>query len=67
MDSLISQPTEFMQLDIGGGVIMDAWMIKPAGFDPAKKYPVTRLRVWRATRPDRYWTPGERSMPTTIA
>lgn len=37
---LISQPTEFLQLDIGDGIIMDAWMIKPAGFDPSKKYPV---------------------------
>lgn len=39
MKPLISQPTEFLQLDIGG-VIVDAWMIKPAGFDPSKKYPV---------------------------
>ena len=36
---LISQPTEFFQLDIGG-VVMDAWMIKPPGFDPSRKYPV---------------------------
>jgi dipeptidyl-peptidase 4 len=40
MKPLISQPTEFLQLDIGGGVVVDAWMIKPAGFDPSKKYPV---------------------------
>ena len=37
---LIAQPAEFLQLDIGGGVVMDAWMIKPRDFDPAKKYPV---------------------------
>ena len=37
---LISQPTDFFQLDIGGGVVLDAWMIKPPGFDPSKKYPV---------------------------
>ncbi len=37
---LISQPTEFLQLDIGGGVTMDAWMIKPSGFDPSRKYPI---------------------------
>ncbi len=37
---LIARPTEFLQLDIGGGVAMDAWMIKPRDFDPAKKYPV---------------------------
>ncbi|MBM3847487.1 MAG: S9 family peptidase [Verrucomicrobia bacterium] len=40
MKPLIPQPTEFLQLDIGGGVVVDAWMIKPTGFDPAKKYPV---------------------------
>jgi dipeptidyl-peptidase-4 len=37
---LIARPTEFLQLDIGGGVVMDAWIIKPCDFDPAKKYPV---------------------------
>jgi dipeptidyl-peptidase-4 len=36
----ITRPTEFFKLDIGGGVVMDGWMIKPRGFDPAKKYPV---------------------------
>jgi len=40
MKPLISQPTDFFQLDIGGGVVVDAWMIKPPGFDPSKKYPV---------------------------
>ncbi|MHC4627462.1 MAG: S9 family peptidase, partial [Planctomycetota bacterium] len=40
MESLISQPTEFFGLDIGEGVIMDAWMIKPSNFDPSRKYPV---------------------------
>ena len=36
----IAQPAEFLQLDIGGNVVMDAWMIKPRVFDPTKKYPV---------------------------
>jgi len=40
MESLISQPTEFFQLEIDGGVVMDAWMIKPGDFDPSRKYPV---------------------------
>jgi len=40
MESLISQPTEFFQLEISGGVVMDAWMIKPGDFDPSRKYPV---------------------------
>jgi len=32
-------PKEFFRVDIGE-VELDAWMIKPAGFDPAKSYPV---------------------------
>ncbi|MEQ9406520.1 MAG: DPP IV N-terminal domain-containing protein [Fuerstiella sp.] len=40
MKRLISHPTEFLQLDIGNGVFMDAWMIKPKDFDESKKYPV---------------------------
>lgn len=35
-----SQPAEFLQLDIGNGVVMDASMIKPKDFDASKKYPV---------------------------
>ncbi len=38
--ALIHHPTEFLQLDIGDGIVMDAWMIKPPHFDPARKYPV---------------------------
>jgi dipeptidyl-peptidase 4 len=37
---LITRLTEFHKLDIGGGVVMDAWMIKPRDFNPRKKYPV---------------------------
>lgn len=33
-------PAEFTRLDIGGGVTLDAWVMKPRGFDPAKRYPV---------------------------
>ncbi len=40
MKDVLSHATEFLQLDIGNGVSMDAWMIKPKGFDPSKKYPV---------------------------
>lgn len=34
------QPVEFLTLDIGDNVVMDAWMLKPSEFDPTKKYPV---------------------------
>src|SRR6266545_4895930 len=32
--------TEFTQVDIGDGIRLNAWLIKPPGFDPAKRYPV---------------------------
>lgn len=40
MKTVLTHPTEFLQLTIGGGVTMDAWLLKPKSFDPAKKYPV---------------------------
>jgi dipeptidyl-peptidase-4 len=38
--SLEQGPREFFRVDIGGGVKLDGWMIKPPGFDQSKKYPV---------------------------
>ncbi len=40
MKEIVSHPTEFLQLDIGDGVSMDAWLIRPKDFDDSKKYPV---------------------------
>jgi dipeptidyl-peptidase 4 len=40
LKGLFARPTEFLKVDIGDGVVLDAWMIKPRNFDPAKKYPV---------------------------
>jgi dipeptidyl-peptidase 4 len=37
---LLTPPIEFFALDIGGGVSLDAWMLKPPAFDAAKRYPV---------------------------
>ena len=37
---LVAQPVEFFQVDVGEGVTLDAWMIKPADFDPSRKYPI---------------------------
>jgi len=31
---------ELFQVDIGDGVKLDGWIIRPGNFDPAKKYPV---------------------------
>ncbi len=33
-------PVEFFQVDIGGGIKLNGWMVKPPDFDPAKKYPI---------------------------
>ena len=33
-------PSEFFKVDIGGGVQLDGWMMKPPDFDPQKRYPV---------------------------
>ena len=33
-------PAEFVKLDAGSGLTVDAWLIKPPNFDPTKKYPL---------------------------
>jgi dipeptidyl-peptidase-4 len=33
-------PSEFFRVNIGEGVQLDGWMIKPPAFDPTKRYPV---------------------------
>lgn len=37
---LLAGNSEFLKLDIGGGVVMDAWMIRPRDFDPDRRYPL---------------------------
>jgi dipeptidyl-peptidase-4 len=39
-ERLLSVPAEFFKVDVGEGVVLDGWMLKPAGFDPSRKYPV---------------------------
>jgi dipeptidyl-peptidase 4 len=57
-------PTEFFKVDIGEGVQLDGWMIKPPDFDSHKRYPVlffvygepwsqTVLDLWAGR--DRLW------------
>jgi dipeptidyl-peptidase-4 len=31
-------PAEFVKVDAGNGLMVDAWLLKPPNFDPAKKY-----------------------------
>ncbi len=38
--ALAPTPTEFFRIDIGQGVELDAWSIKPPHFDPWRKYPL---------------------------
>lgn len=40
MENAKVQPKEFFKVEIGNGVVMDGWMIKPYNFDSTKKYPV---------------------------
>ena len=40
MKSIACQPAEFLKLDIGNGLVFDAWMLKPRDLDPSKKYPL---------------------------
>ena len=40
MESLRPTPHEFFKVDIGDGVKLDGWVIKPPDFDPQKRYPV---------------------------
>ena len=65
---LLSTPrveTEFFEVDIGDGITMDGWMMKPPDFDPGKKYPLlmfvygepasqTVVQQWRMGRGDRH-------------
>jgi dipeptidyl-peptidase 4 len=40
LGQLRQQPVEFTQVDIGGGVKLDGWVMRPVDFDSTKKYPV---------------------------
>jgi len=40
MKSIGTSPTQFLKLDIGNGIVFDAWMIKPKDFDASRKYPI---------------------------
>jgi len=40
LDKLKKGPMEFFKVDVGEGVTLDGWMMKPPNFDPKKKYPL---------------------------
>jgi len=40
VQTIKKSPVEFFRVDIGGGVELDGWCLKPPDFDPTKRYPV---------------------------
>ncbi|MCK4772483.1 MAG: S9 family peptidase [Candidatus Latescibacteria bacterium] len=40
VEALKKTSVEFFRADIGDGILLDGWQMKPYDFDPAKKYPV---------------------------
>ena len=40
LDALEGDRGEFFRVDIGSGVTLDGWCLKPPGFDPTRKYPL---------------------------
>ena len=40
LSQLACEPTEFLQVDIGDGVVLDGWCIRPPDMHPEKKYPL---------------------------
>ena len=38
--AVVAPPVEFFTVDVGGGVVLDAWMLKPKSFDASRRYPV---------------------------
>ncbi|MCA1578830.1 MAG: S9 family peptidase [Acidobacteria bacterium] len=61
--------TEFFKVDIGGGVQLDGWMIKPQDFDRQNKYPVlfhVYGEPWGQTVLDR-WGGRDRMWHTMLA
>src|ERR1041385_875657 len=61
--------TAFFKVDIGAGVQLDGWMIKPPDFDPQKRYPVlfhVYGEPWGQTVVDR-WGGRDRMFHTMLA
>jgi dipeptidyl-peptidase-4 len=40
LEPVLKPAVEFFTVDIGGGVTLDGWMLKPSTFDPSRRYPV---------------------------
>ena len=40
LEPILKPPVEFLKVDLGAGVVLDGWMLKPSTFDPSRRYPV---------------------------
>jgi dipeptidyl-peptidase 4 len=40
VNPLVAHKTQFLQVDVGGGVVLDGWTIGPAHLDRTRKYPL---------------------------
>jgi dipeptidyl-peptidase-4 len=40
LEPVLRPPVEFFSVEIGGGVSLDGWMLKPSHFDASRRYPV---------------------------
>ena len=40
VEALRKTPVEFFRVDVGDGLVLDGWQMKPFDFDPSQKYPV---------------------------
>ena len=65
VNALEKYPTEFFRVDIGDGVLLDGWCIKPPDFDPEHKYPAlfhVYGEPWGQTVLDRWGGKNERHL-----
>jgi dipeptidyl-peptidase-4 len=54
---VLAPPIEFFRIDVGGGLRLDGWMLKPSDFDASRKYPVIAYvygEPWNQTVVDRW-------------
>jgi dipeptidyl-peptidase-4 len=66
---LLTGRTEFFQVDIGGGVKLDGWLLKPSHLDESKKYPLI-INVYgepAATMANDSWTGTGRVLLAALA
>lgn len=57
VESLTRGPAEFFRVDIGDGVVLDGWEMRPPGFDPERRYPLLLYvygEPWGQTARDRW-------------